>query len=118
MRPVDRILVTLEILKQSGNLLGREIAEVEKLALYYVALHSRLTNARQLRELAVRTVERMPPGEDRIKFDNLFGPRDQESKEFWVPARSTTPKLINSYLSIERQLLSSLALSSTSQKSL
>lgn len=44
---------------------------VEKMALYYVALSSRLPNVRQLREFAVGAIERVPSGEDRVKYDHL-----------------------------------------------
>lgn len=97
----DRILVTIASLKQAGVELGREIVEVEKLALYYIGLNQRLTDARQLRECVLRCIERMPPGEDRVKYDHLFNPGDPESKEFWVKSRSSAPKLINTYVMIE-----------------
>ena len=96
----DKILVTLASLRLAGRDAGRDIAEVEKLALYYVATNDGLDSARQLREFALRCLERMPPEEDRLKFDHLFAPGDQANKEFWLGARTAAPQLIDSYLAL------------------
>jgi pimeloyl-ACP methyl ester carboxylesterase len=97
----DRMLVVLSQFKSAGKDSGREIREVEKLGLYYIALNSRLTNARQLRELAVRAIERMPSGEDRMKYDHLFGAGDPENKAFWMQSLPATEELSNRFVIIE-----------------
>ena len=71
--------------------------QVEKLGLYYVALAPHLANARQLREFAVRAIERVPASDDRIKHDHLFSPGDPENKAFWVQAQATAAGLVNSF---------------------
>ena len=96
----DKILVTLASLRRAGRDTGRDVAEVEKLALYYVAKNEGLDSARQLREFALRCLERMPSEEDRLKFDHLFAPGDQANKEFWFGARNAVPQLIDSYLAV------------------
>ena len=96
----DKILVTLASLRRAGHDTGRDVAEVEKLALYYVAKNEGLDSARQLREFALRCLERMPIEEDRLKFDHLFAPGDQANKEFWLGARTVVPQLFNSYLAV------------------
>jgi len=63
----DRVLVVLSQFLQAGREAGKEVQSVEKLGLYFVAATPGLANTRQLPEFAVRTVDRMPPGEDRIK---------------------------------------------------
>jgi hypothetical protein len=78
----DQIIVALSQFKQAGREIGREINSVEKIGLYYVALNPRLSNARQLREFAVRAVERVPPSDDRLMYDHLFNPGDPENKRF------------------------------------
>lgn len=88
--PEDRILVALASLRQAGKDSGRNLSEIEKLALYFVALNPQLSNARQLREFVLRCIERVPKSEDRIKYDNLFSPGDPQNKEFWLRARSET----------------------------
>jgi len=97
----DRVLVILSQFKQAGREAGREIKEVEKLSLYYAALNSRLANARQLRELAVRAIERLPTGEDRIKYDHLFGAGDPENKTFWMQSLPATAELANRFATLE-----------------
>jgi pimeloyl-ACP methyl ester carboxylesterase len=97
----DRVLVILSQFRQAGQEAGREIKEVEKLSLYYVALNSRLANARQLRELAVRAIECLPTGEDRIKYDHLFGAGDPENKAFWMQSLPATAELANRFVTLE-----------------
>jgi hypothetical protein len=97
----DRVLVVLSQFRKVGREVGREVKEVEKLGLYYVALNSRLTNARQLRELAVRAIERLPTGEDRIKYDHLFGAGDPENKAFWMQSLPAATELANRFVTLE-----------------
>jgi len=97
----DRVLVVLSQFRQAGREVGREIKGVEKLSLYYVALNSRLANARQLRELAVRTIERLPTAEDRIKYDHLFGAGDPENKAFWMQSLPAAADLANRFVTLE-----------------
>jgi len=97
----DRALVVLSQFRQAGREVGREIQSVEKLGLYYVALNSRLANARQLRELAVRAIERLPTGEDRVKYDHLFGAGDPENKAFWMQSLPAAAELANKFVTLE-----------------
>src|SRR3990172_6827599 len=97
----DRVLVVLSQFAQVGQELGREIRFVEKLGLYHVALNERLSNARQLREFAVRAVERVPRGDDRVKYDNLFAPGDPENKRFWLEVSPVAQELVGSFVTIE-----------------
>ena len=93
----DRILVVLSQFREVGKELNREIKSVEKFGLYYVALNPRLANARQLREFAVRAIERVPSNDDRVKYDHLFSPGDPENKHFWLQAQPTAAGLSNSF---------------------
>jgi len=97
----DRVLVVLSQFREAGRELAKEIKEVEKLSLYYVALNSRLANARQLHELAVRAIERLPIGEDRIKYDHLFGAGDPENKAFWMQSLPAAADLGNRFVTLE-----------------
>jgi adenylate cyclase len=80
----DKMLVAASQLVEAAAEEGRPVREIEKLALYYIATHPGLTSARQLRSLAIQTARRIPPGEDRIKYDSLFAAGDPENKEFWT----------------------------------
>ena len=97
----DQILVALSQFKQASQEAHKEIRAVEKLGLYYVALNPRLGSARQLREVAVRSIERMPPGEDRVKYDHLFSPGDPVNKAFWMEASTAAGDLVNRFVSVE-----------------
>lgn len=97
----DRVLVALSQIRQLGREAERDIRAVEKLGLCYVALSSRLTNARQLREFAARAVQRIEAGEDRIKYDNLFSAGDPENKEFWLQAGPAAIELANRFVTLE-----------------
>lgn len=97
----DRVLIALSQFRQAGKETGREIQAVEKLGLYYIALNSRLSNARQLHELAVRAVERLSGGEDRVKYDHLFGAGDPENKAFWMQSLPAASDLANRFVTLE-----------------
>jgi pimeloyl-ACP methyl ester carboxylesterase len=97
----DRVLVVLSQFRQAGQETGRQVQSVEKLGLYYVALNSRLWNARQLRELAVRAIERLPKNEDRVKYDHLFGAGDPENKAFWMQSLPAAADLANRFVTLE-----------------
>jgi class 3 adenylate cyclase len=79
---------------------GVDLNAAEKMALYYLAIEPRLANARQLREFAVRAVERLMPGEDALKYDHLFGPGDPENKAFWMQWRPYHRALVNRFVAI------------------
>ena len=101
LTPEDKILVSLMTLMRTAKQMGRTVAEIEKLSLYYIALDQRLSSARQLREFAIRSVERVPASDDRVKYDHLFNPGDEENKKFWIAAKKDAPLLINTYLQVE-----------------
>lgn len=96
----DKILVSLSQLRLAGKRIGRPVNEAEKLGLYYISLNPRLSNARQLRQLANSAVERLPAGEDRIKYDHLFSAGDPENKEFWERSESVRQDLTGSFVAI------------------
>ena len=100
LSPGDRILVSLAQLRHAGRGMGRTVNEVEKLALYYICSNPRLSNARQLRSFAARSVERLPIGEDRIKYDHLFAAGDPENKGFWTKSEPVRKELAGSFISI------------------
>ncbi|HKW43459.1 MAG TPA: tetratricopeptide repeat protein [Thermoplasmata archaeon] len=97
----DRLLVAVASFKVAAERLGRPISEIEKLALHYVVANPLLGSARQIREFTLRGVHRVPPGEDRVKYDHLFDPGDPVNKEFWNQARSKAPDLMGPFVQIE-----------------
>lgn len=97
----DRLLVVSAQFLNAAKEYDRQINEVEKLVLYYVALNPKLKSARQIRQLAIRCIERMPSGEDRIRYDHLFDPGDPENKDFWNSASALRNELANSFVRLE-----------------
>ncbi|MDQ3620176.1 MAG: ATP-binding protein [Actinomycetota bacterium] len=97
----DRVLVALSQLQAAGKAIGHEIDAVEKLGLYHIAVNDRLASARQLQEFAAAAVERIPRGDDRVKYDHFFVPGDPENKRFWVDVANVARDLVNAYVTIE-----------------
>jgi hypothetical protein len=96
----DRILISAVQLRRAAKEAGQEVSEIEKFALYYIALSEWLDNARQLREFAVRALHRAE-GDGRIKFDHLFDPGDPANKNFWAEHRGVSENLSRHYVLIE-----------------
>lgn len=96
----DRVVVALTHLLGAAREAGHELRAVERMALFYVAIDPRLASARQLREFAVRAIERMQPGENRLKYDHLFGPGSPENKGFWMQWRPHHSGLVNRFVAV------------------
>jgi TolB-like protein len=97
----DKILVSTTQLLLSAREGGHEVREIEKLALYYIAVSPTFTSARQLRSLAAKCAQRIPLGEDRIRYDYLFSAGDPENKEFWAKSRAVREKLVDVFVRID-----------------
>ncbi len=97
----DRILVLATQLLEASREEGREIHEIEKFALFYVATHPSLASARQLRSLATQCAQRVPVGEDRIRYDYLFSAGDPENKDFWARSAQDRGPLLNAFLHVD-----------------
>ena len=97
----DRLLVASSQFLNVARDAGRNIDEVEKMVLYYVTSNSRLKSARQIRQLAVRCIERMPLGEERIKFDYLFDAGDPENKEFWIKTGELRNEFVGTFIKLK-----------------
>jgi hypothetical protein len=100
MSSEDRLFVASSAVRQSAEKLGKPVGEVEKLALLFLATEPELANPRQARDYLARSVERLPGGEERLKFDYLFNAGDVGSKEFWTRTRAQHPDLIGSFVTI------------------
>ena len=96
----DQISVALSEFLRASASRGRSIRLVEKAALYYLASTPYLCNARQLAEFAARAVRRVPDGEERLKYDHLFGAGDPENKAFWVGMHRDAADLVGRYVEV------------------
>ncbi len=81
--PGDKFLVATSQFRAAAATEARELREIEKFALFYIAASPAYSSARQLRALALESARRIPPGEDRLRYDHLFSAGDPENKRFW-----------------------------------
>ncbi|MEM3857325.1 MAG: AAA family ATPase [Thermoprotei archaeon] len=96
----DKIVVAVSQMMRACSERNKAVKEVEKAAIVYLAVNPNLSSARQLRSLAVSCANRMPAGEDRVKYDYLFAPGDVESKDFWMTLKQTAPQLVTGYVEV------------------
>jgi predicted ATPase len=97
----DRILVALSQMLNAASELSRPVSGVEKLALLYLASVPHLANARQLREFAVRAVERGSANDDRVRYDDLFDSGDPENKSYWTSVMPQAEPLVHRFVQIQ-----------------
>jgi class 3 adenylate cyclase/KaiC/GvpD/RAD55 family RecA-like ATPase len=100
MSGLDNVLVFLAAFTKEAGRTGKHVDEVEKFGLYYVAESPHLANARRMREFSIRCADRVPRGESRLKYDNMFDAGDPANKEFWARESSEVSPLMNSYLRV------------------
>ncbi len=97
----DRMLVSITQLLLSAGAEQHPIREIEKLALFYIAVNPTLSSARQLRSLAAQAAQRIAIGDDRLRYDNLFAPGDPENKRFWGEAAGVHEHLAGVFVHID-----------------
>jgi tetratricopeptide (TPR) repeat protein len=95
----DRIVVALSNLMVAAKKSHVRLREVDKLALLYIVLNPHLSEARKIGQLAVAALNRIPKGEDRLLYDNLFDLGSTERMEFWQRWREEG--LFNSMVAVE-----------------
>lgn len=81
--PNERITVAISNIKEAGHKEGREINRVEKSALFFMALDTRLSSAGKLSDFVASTVENMDEGEDTFMYDHIFRAGEPERRTFW-----------------------------------
>jgi predicted AAA+ superfamily ATPase len=97
----DRMLVAVSQLRDAAAEAGRHISSVERMALFYAMVNPHVASPRQLRELCVRAVERLLPGEERLRYDHLFSPGNPENKAFWMHWQARHRALVGHFVEIE-----------------
>jgi TolB-like protein/Flp pilus assembly protein TadD len=100
LQPGDKLLVASSQMLLAAANEGRTVREVEKFALFYLATKRELSSARQLRAIAVESARRIPPGEDRLRYDHLFTAGDPENKRFWNENRDARVELADRFVSV------------------
>ncbi len=77
----DRVVITAANFKWIGQKKNKEIKNVEKLALYYIALNPLIRSTRQLTDFAAATVNRMRRSTF-VRYDDLFDSGDPKRDQF------------------------------------
>ena len=96
----DKVLIAATHILESASRRGIHIREIEKIALYYLAVKPEISSSRELKGVSVACAQRIPVGEDRVKYDYLFTPGDEENKNFWSSVQSSHAKLANKFVTI------------------
>lgn len=97
----DRFLtIASQLLNKSKDRF--EINRIDKLALLYILTNPKYSSLRQIEQLVISAVQRVPYGEDRMNYDALFEYGDLVNKEFWLQAKTYDSKLFNSFLHIKK----------------
>ncbi|MEE9164005.1 MAG: alpha/beta fold hydrolase, partial [Thermoplasmata archaeon] len=96
----DRLLLAMNTFLRPEHEAGTVVRAVEKLALYYLALSPKLVDARQVHEFALRALQRVAPGEDRLRYDDLFNPGDPENKTFWAQGLPVSETLADTFVTL------------------
>jgi hypothetical protein len=78
------------------------LLEIEKFAAYYLLQRSEFDSPRQIRELAVATVPRLPKNDRRIRYDDLFVRGDGRNQSFWALHQQAAEHLAGSFIVVER----------------
>lgn len=95
----DKVIVALSNLMSATRKLRFRLHEVDKLALLYIALNPHLSEARKIGQLVATVSNRIPEGEDRFRYDNLFDPGSAERMKFWQ--RWQNEDLFNRFVTVE-----------------
>ena len=97
----DKAVIVASHVEDAGRLRGEPVEELERLALYYALTDPSLTTPRQLRDLAVAAVQNLPPGEKRLRYDDLFYRGDGRSHQFWTSHRVAAEELSGLYVHLD-----------------
>ena len=99
----DRVLAAVGQLRDAAAEAGQRISAIEKMALFYVSAGPRLGSPWQLRELCVRAVERLLPGEERLRYDHLFSLGNPDNKTFWMQWQAHHRALVGRFVRVDDQ---------------
>jgi hypothetical protein len=97
----DKVTVIASQIEEAMSKKDQHLTEIEKLALYYVLVNDELQTPRQLRELALGTVQRKPLDESRVQYDDLFLRGDYRNQVFYGRHRRAAQELSGVFVRIE-----------------
>lgn len=98
----DRVVAFVSKLVSAAMEQGRQLRQVEQLALYYALNNPDLSTLRQLRDLAVAAIKRMSNSDDRVKYYDLFERGDSREMQLWIENKHVADELSNKFVLIEQ----------------
>lgn len=98
---MDKVILVITHIIKAAKSRGSNINSVEKLALYYVISNDQLRSPRQLRDLALASVQRVPSGETRLRYSDLFDRNDKNVHRFWLEHEQIADSLSELFVIIE-----------------
>jgi DNA replication protein DnaC len=102
--PLDKMdkmtLVLVQISLASANR-GNKITSIEKFALYYIITNDKLHSPRQLRDISIAAVQRVPAGETRLRYVDIFDRNDKTVHRFWHENETIVDSLSEVFVNIE-----------------
>lgn len=97
----DKAVILFSQILGAAAARGQQIDEVEKLAVYYALTDESFQTPRQLRDLAVAAVQRLPHEEQRLTYDDLFYRGDARNHNFWMSHAEAARDLSGLFVRIE-----------------
>jgi hypothetical protein len=100
----DKVLVVASHLEKElyARTQRQSEIEIEKLALYYILVNQEIQSPRQLRDLAITAIQRVPSQEHRIRYDDLFFRGDRRKQDFWIRHQPAAEQLSEQYIYVEK----------------
>jgi hypothetical protein len=94
----DKIVVIGSQVREGLGASLETVVEVEKLALYYILSNADLQSPRQLSEAVGSAIRRLPAGDVRLTYGDLFDRRDSQKHSFWASHRNEAEKLQDTFV--------------------
>jgi len=98
---MDKTVLFITHVIEAAKTRGSSIDNVEKLALYFIISNEQLRTPRQIRDLAHAAVQRIPSGESRLRYSDIFDRSDKTVHKFWIEHEQIADSFSELFVTIE-----------------
>ena len=98
---MDKMTLVLVQISVASAIRGNKITSIEKFALYYIITNDKLHSPRQLRDISIAAVQRIPAGETRLRYTDIFDRNDKTVHRFWHENETIVESLSEVFVNIE-----------------
>jgi len=98
---MDKVALMSNHILEAAKSKNCNVDSIEKFALYYVVMNENLTNPRQIKNLAISTVQRLPANETKVRYIDLFERNDLNIHRFWIEHQKIAEKLSDVFIYIK-----------------